>query len=198
MREVDNKWDAYFEELDPEERKLIFSETAEKNDTLAGFLATLYQRRYEDPKNPGRPVDNWLWKFVYLPGLYRKRRVSKKALLTEVGRTLDDLYLNMVLSEEEEAALYREFRNAARRYLGTCLGRNYGRRLFGLKEITSDEKRVRACEELWMMSRGLALCSDKAAKMSLFIDALHAEASAFCPDCDSIYDQLEQRHKKGV
>lgn len=198
MREVDDKWDAYFEELDPEERKLIFSETAEKNDALAGFLATIYERRYKDPKNPDRAVDNWLWKFVYLPGLYRKRRISKKALLTEVDRTLDDLYLNVILSEEEEAALYREFRNAARRYLGTCLGKKYGRRLFGLKEITSDEKRVRACEELWMMSRGLALCSHKESKMSLFNEALFAEASAFCPGCDDIYNQLEQKHSKGV
>ncbi len=198
MHEAEKKWDAYFNETDPEERKLIVGMTAGENDDLAGFLAMIYRKRYEDPKNHDRAVDNWLWKFVYLPGLYRKRRLSKKAMLTEVDRTLDDLCLNMILSKEEEAALYLEFRNAARRYLGTCLGRNYGRRLFGLKEISPAEKRARACEELWMMSRGLALSAGKEAKLSLFIEALRAEASEFCPDCDSIYEHLEQKHKRGV
>lgn len=52
------------------------------------FCRTLYQERYTHPKQPGRKVGNWLWKFVYLPGLYKRRRFLGKGAMKQEMRRL--------------------------------------------------------------------------------------------------------------
>ncbi len=196
MNELTEKWSAYFEELDPEQRMSIYGDIAGKVDSEAAFIAFIYNERYRDPKDPDRRVDNWLWKFVYLPGLYRKRRVSKSAFQKEVERTLKELHLDGSASAEEKQLLYLEYRNAARRFLGTCLGKRYGSRLFGMKEASPDEKKAKAAGELWMMSRGIALAAGKEIAMAPFAEALREELAVFYPEYRNIYDNLEQNFKK--
>lgn len=196
MSMENEKWTAYFSELDPEKRMLIFNDTVKETDAEAAFIANLYTERYRDAKDPDRKVDNWLWKFVYLPGLYKKRRISKSAFLSETDRTIADLKLGFPASENEKHFLFLEYRNAARRFLGTCLGKRYASRLFGMKEASPEEKKAKASEELWMMSRGIALASGKEAVMAPFIEALRAELSVFYPGYDAVYERLEKTFKK--
>ena len=191
MYELSERWRSYFAELEPDVRLDILDADG-KADAEAAFLRKLYRERYRDPKDPERMVDNWLWKFVYLPGLYKKRRVSKTAFKTEVERTLNELHLNDRLTETEAQALHWEYRNAARRFLGTCLGDRYGSRLFGLKKASVTEKKEKAAAELWMMSRGIALASGKTVTMEPFAEALSEELALFYPDYRKVYDQLEQ------
>ena len=191
MTEPNEYWRAYFDELEPDVRLEILN-AAGDSGAETSFLKKLYQERYRDPKHPERMVDNWLWKFVYLPGLYKKRRVSKTAFKTEVERTLDELHLNDRLTETEAQALHWEYRNAARRFLGTCLGDRYGSRLFGLKKASVTKKKEKAAAELWMMSRGIALASGKTVTMEPFAEALSEELALFYPDYRKVYDQLEQ------
>lgn len=186
-------WADYFVALDPQERLTVYNETAAEDDPLAAFLARLYDVRYHDPRRPGQSVDTWLWKFVYLPGLYQKRRVSKRAFHTEVERTLSDLLLDKPHTAAERLALYWEYRNAARRFLSTCLGKRYGSRLFGLKEASLAEKKEKASAELWMASRGIARAAGKEQEMSLFCDAVRDELAAFYPNYEEIHKRLEQR-----
>ena len=191
MTEPNEYWRAYFDELEPDVRLEILN-AAGDSGAETSFLTKLYQERYRDPKHPERMVDNWLWKFVYLPGLYKKRRVSKTAFKTEVERTLDELHLNDRLTETEAQALHWEYRNAARRFLGTCLGDRYGSRLFGLKKASVTEKKEKAAAELWMMSRGIALASGKTVTMEPFAEALSEELALFYPDYRKVYAHLEQ------
>ena len=196
MSAKNERWNAYFSELDPEKRMLIFNDTVKEIDAEAAFIASLYAERYRDAKDPDRKVDNWLWKFVYLPGLLKKRRISKSAFRNETERTLRELHLDGTASENEKQLLYLEYRNAARRYLGTCGSRRYGSRLFGLREASPEEKKEKACEELWMISRGIALASGKETAMAPFADALRDELSAFHPGYETIYARLEKNFKK--
>ncbi len=188
-----DRWTGYFSELDPEKRLAILNETKEKDDCTAAFLTQLYEERYHDPRRPGAVVDTWLWKLVYLPGLYRRRRISKGAFRREVERTLPELHLTDTLTEENRQALCLEYRNTARRFLGTCLGRRYASRLFGMKEADLEEKKQKACEEIWMASRGIALSSGKEEVMQPFCEALREELAVFYPGYQKIYNRLEQQ-----
>ena len=65
-----------------------------------------------------------------------------------------------------------------------------------MKEASPEEKKAKASEELWMMSRGIALASGKEAVMAPFIEALRAELSVFYPGYDAVYERLEKTFKK--
>ena len=174
---------------------MIFSVlAAEETDreTLA-FRRQLYKERYHDPKHPDRVVDWYLWKCVYLPGLYKKRRIGKKAFRRELEQTLKDLHLSdpAALSESERQILRLEFRNAARRYLDTCRGDSYANRFMGMVKASMKEKYERAGEEIWMMSRGLALAAGEEERMDLWCRALYEELCAFNTSAAESYRKLE-------
>lgn len=193
MYEPESAWTAYYKELEPQKRLEIFNALAQRGEKDLAFRRKLYEERYRDPKHPDRTVDLYLWKCVYLPGLYKKRRIPFSGFRQEVEKTLEELHLDApeTLSEAEKTALYLEFRNAARRYLSTCRSERYASRLMGLKKATAEEKRRRACEEIWMMSRGLALASGKEENFKLFSNALYEELLRFHPDCRDLYALLE-------
>lgn len=196
--ELDERWRGYFDELDPQVRLKRFNALAEEEERDLGFCRKIYQERYTDPKHPDRRVDNWLWKFVYLPGLFRRRKFLKGALRKELEGTLRDLHLEHpeALSEAEQAVLYWEFRNAARRYLSTCRGSRYARRFLGLKAATDQDKRDRACKDIWSASRGLARAAGAEENLRLWCDALYAELLCSDPDSRACYERLEENFGK--
>ena len=151
MYEIAESWRSYFEELDPKERLKRFNLLAGREDAFQAFCRTVYGERYHDPKHPERPVDTWLWKFVYLPGLYRRRKWMGRSLKKEMEKTTEELHLAgpETLSDMERAVLYLEFRNAARRYLSTCGGPRYASSFLGMKQATAEEKRARAGRPVW-------------------------------------------------
>lgn len=186
-------WEPYYEELDPKKRWAILQELDPEQSEELAIYRRLFQERYRDPKNPDRWVDTYLWKCVYLPGLYRKRRIPFSGFQREVEQTLRDLHLDAPerLTEEERRALYLEFRNAGWRYLSTCRSDRYASRLMGMKHATWPEKLRRATQDVWCMSRGLAKESNQQEKMELFCDALYCELLLFDPDSREIYQALE-------
>jgi hypothetical protein len=173
--EIDGVWVPYYAELEPGKRLEILNSLTEDD---SDFRHVLYRERYQDAKHPSRSVDNWLWKCVYLPGLYR-RGFFKGAARREMLATLSELHLPWDnLNDEDRAALYWEFRNTARRYLSTCRSDGYGNSFFGLKRASEEEKKQRACRDIWTMSRGVALC--------------HGLESEMLPWCRALRDELDE------
>ena len=198
MRSTEKTFGRYFEILSPRDRRLYFEELTDLDSETEEFCRKLYRERYQDKKDPDRRVDNWLWKAVYLPGIFRKRKLLKRAISNEVKGTLEDLHLENPgeLSEMEKKILYQEYRNTARRYLSTCNGVNYGSKLLGLKKASDAEKRERACEDIWMASRGFALAAGEEERMSLWCDAFLDELISYYPAGRRIIEELENSYKK--
>lgn len=137
MYGLDQAWNAYFEALDPEERLALLDIPAGRDDAVGDFCRTLWRERYTDPKQPGRRVDTWLYKFVCLPGLYRQRR---------------------------------------------SLGKGAVR-----KEMLD-----RACEDIWMASRGFALAAGIEENLKLWCGVLCDELPAYDPNSRRRYSEMEK------
>ncbi len=199
MYELNPNWQKYYENLEPEERGRILEEiiACEEDDGANDFRRQLYKERYTDPKDEKRSVDNFLWKCVFLPGLYRKRRFLFGNVKKECVRTAEEMHLLELerLSEAEKNALYWEFRNAVGRYLMTCQGDRYGKRLFGMKSASKDQKQISACEDVWMMSRGIARTSGLENEMRIFCDAAHDELMSWFPQGEQVCKRMEENHK---
>ena len=198
MDQLTDEWRCYFEELNPQERLNMLRLLENPGDELWEFCRTLYQQRYSDAKSPNRKVDAWLWKLVYLPGLYKRSKFLRKAMHKELEGTLRELYLDTpgAWDGAKKTALYLEFRNTARRYLSTCKGVNYASKLMGMKKATDAEKLDKACEDIWMASRGLAYAAGLEESLALWCDALHDELITWNPICQRYYAQLEQNIRK--
>ena len=198
MEQLNEEWRCYFEELDPQERLNMLNSLEDPEDALWDFCKMLYQQRYSDPKTPDRKVDTWLWKLVYLPGLYKRSKLLRRALHKEMEGTLRELNLDTpdTCDGMKRTALYLEFRNTARRYLSTCKGVNYASKLMGMKKATDAEKLDKACEDIWMASKGLAHAAGLEESLALWCQALHDELISWNPACQKYYDQLEQKIQK--
>ena len=185
----------YFAELDPDERRSrleVISDEGSTDSDIVDFCRAMYKRRYTDPKDPKHTVDNWLWKIVYLPGLYSKRGFLKSALRKEAAATVGDLMLKAPgrYSELEKALLYLEFRNAARRYLSTCNSDRYGSRFLGMKKSTSDDRNYKAAEDIWRASSGLAAASGEEERLSIWCTALRDELYEYDIACGEYYSSF--------
>ena len=172
-------WREYYEVLEPEKRKALLEKLSKSvpDDGANRFRKKLFEQRHTDPKKADHMIDLFLWQCVYLPGLYRKRNFFLFNARQEMQRALKDSFLDgsVRMNAAEKSALYWELRNAAARYFATCSGSRYGNKFLGMKHATMEEKRERACEDAWIMSRGMALCSGLEKEMQIFIDAVRDE-----------------------
>lgn len=199
MIQLDLMWNPYFDTLDPEERLERLNSLEGLDNGIAAFCRTLYRERYTHPRDPRRKVDNWLWKLIHLLGLYKRGTfLSKGALKKEMEGTAKEFYLDRpaILGEAEQTVLYLEFRNTARRYLSTCDSPGYANGIMGLKQATRQEQLDRACEDIWMASRGVARAAGMEDRFQLWCDALYAELLVYDPDSQQHYTELEQNFKK--
>ena len=112
--------------------------------------------------------------------------------------TLKELHLEDPdgLSEMERTVLYLEFRNTARRYLSTCRSVNYARKFLGLKKASDQEKLDRACQDIWMVSRGIARAAGLEDPLKLWCDALYDELLDYDPGSGKHYLELEEKFRK--
>lgn len=195
MHELNEAWMTYFKELDPQKRFKLLQDLPDLEDGALDFCRTLYQQRYINPKHPDQAADTWLWKFVYLPGLFKRRRFLPGALKKEMQGTLKELCLEHPdeLSDIQKTILYLEFRNAARRYLSTCKGDHYARKMLGLRRATDQEKRSQACEDIWMVSKGLAQVTGQEENLKLWCEALYTELLEYDPDSRKDYEELDAK-----
>ena len=191
---IDKELLEYFRELSPRDRRLMLEAMDGQDRAAVGFCEMLYRDRYSDPKDPERRVDNWLWKIVYLPGLYSKKGLLKKAVRNEAEAAVKDLRLEDAgsYSDTEKTLLYLEFRNAAKRYLSTTKSDRYGSSFLGLKKAGAEEKLRKATEDLWRASRGLAVASGETERLEIWCAALRDELIQFDKDCEAYYAELEK------
>ena len=195
---IDKELMEYFRELSPRDRRVMLDDLEEQdnlNQDVLQFCRKLYNERYTDPKDPEHRVDNWLWKIVYLPGLYSKRKMLKSPLRKEAGEAISDLHLDDTgrFSDMEKTLLYLEFRNAAKRYLSTCSSDGYGSKMFGLKKLSAEEKKQRASEDIWTASRGIAVAAGEEERFEIWCIALRDELFQYDRACEGYYEELERR-----
>ena len=197
MEEIGGALSEYYAELEPDERVKLLDAVPEDTDWPLDFCRRVFRLRHTDPKHPEHQVDNWLWKCVYLPGLYQRRKSLKKQVRREAGELLRDLLLDgsEPLGEGERAALYWEFRNTARRYLSTCKSGRYAAKFLGIKKASEREKKEKACREIWQMSRGIARAAGQEEALSLWCGAFRAALLEFDPALEARYEELEATEK---
>lgn len=185
----------YFRELSPRERWLMLEAIEGTDEEVMDFCRKLYHDRYTDPKKPEKSVDNWLWKLAYLPGLYAKRGIFRRAVFREAAETIRELHLEDPDSytDEGKTLLYLEFRNAAKRYLTTCESEGYGNTFFGLKKSSPEDKKYKATEDLWSASRWLAMSSSEADRLEIWCLALRDELFHYDETCEIFYEELEKK-----
>ena len=197
MADLNALWTDYFLELDPARRRELLNALIDAGAETTVFCHRLYRERYRDKKDPDKQVDNWLWKLVYLPGLYRRRRGLSKPIRHEMEGGFRELHLDEWdrLTEDERHVLTMEYRNAARRYLSTCRGARYGSKLLGLKKANEAQKLDRAALDIWSAARGLPEKAGLGTAFRPWSEALLAELTIFDPACERRYRELEEKER---
>ncbi|MBQ7195866.1 MAG: hypothetical protein IJS40_00475 [Synergistaceae bacterium] len=154
----------------------------------SSFLRVLYDERYSDHTNKKRDnIDWWLWRAICLNML-----CGKMNLFGSRRRELNTICAELRMNDFKHVAfLYHEYRNVARRYLSTCKSAGYASRFMGLSPANDNQKVVKACSDIWYMSKGIALLDGVYDKMKTWCDALYDELIDFDPICIDEYKKLE-------
>ncbi|MBQ3694155.1 MAG: hypothetical protein II884_05225 [Synergistaceae bacterium] len=191
MYELQEYLHAYYDEIDPKKRLEILDSLHEDENT--NYLHALYINRYSDHENKGRKnVDWWLWRCICLHQLYNRGRLFRRFRDREVNAIITELCMN---DESHSAMLYYEYRNVCRRYLSTCKSSDYASSFMGFRKAGDDEKVIRACEDIWQMSKGVAISAGVEDKMHLWIEAFHDELMNYDSICHDEYERLDSRRK---
>lgn len=177
MYEIDAKFKEYFSELEPSKRLELLDALPDDEDTQ--FIRRLYSERYIKEK------DSWLWRAIYLMMTYGKSTFFKSSRNKEVRKILKELH-----SDDDNSFLYHEYRNVARRYLSTCNSYGYASSLLGLRQASDDEKIIRACQDIWQMSEGIARQENLRDNMKLWIKAFYDELADYNQICRHEYERL--------
>ncbi|MBR0035624.1 MAG: hypothetical protein IJP54_08095 [Synergistaceae bacterium] len=191
MYEIHESLTEYFAELDPKRRLEILDSLSDGEGVDSGFLHELYHDRYSDHENRGRKnVDWWLWRCICLQQLYNKGGFFRKFRKREVNAILEELRTNDT-DPQHRAYLYHEYRNTAGRYLSTCKSGNYASRFMGFRQASDDEKALRACGDIWEMSRGIARSEGVEERMQVWCEAFRDEVLEYDPVCREEYARLD-------
>ena len=191
MYEIHESLTEYFAELDPKRRLEILDSLSDGEGVDSGFLHELYHDRYSDHENRGRKnVDWWLWRCICLQQLNNRGGFFRKFRKREVNAILEELRTNDT-DPQHRAYLYHEYRNTAGRYLSTCKSGNYASRFMGFRQASDDEKALRACGDIWEMSRGIARSEGVEERMQVWCEAFRDEIFEYDPVCREEYARLD-------
>ena len=95
--------------------------------------------------------------------------------------------------------MYLEFRNAARRYFGTCGNKSYGKKLMGIVTMNENQRRDKMAREVWRLTEGLPGRFETSDDMALFCRAVRDEFIAECPDGEQrLKKQDDHRGRKRI
>ena len=180
---------AYFAEIKSQRRLELLDSihVQEKLDEYdSKFLRVLYHERYS-----GGDKDIWLWRALCLQMLYNRGNplIFKKSRPREINAILDELHMNDDTPSHENL-LYWEYRNVARLYLSTCRASGYASSFMGFRQASDDEKILRACQDIWQMSEGIARRDNLQDKMQLWCGAFRDELVDYDPVCKAEYQRL--------
>lgn len=203
MEEKEVLKQTYFNELDPELRLEMLKRYSESYPQDADLV--LYQKlwdlRYTDPKNPKQRVDSFLWQIINLMCLYRVSRFFSKGTEKEIEAAMKTLGFSDAAGygDTGRETLYLEFRNAARRYFGTCDHKAYGKKMMGIVTMNDKERRDKMAREVWQLTEGLSDRFETSGDMALFCKAVRDEFVEECPDgAKQLSEQRERRRKKRI
>ena len=193
MYELQEYLQEYFYELEPKKRLEILDSLQEDENT--NYLHSLYQNRYSDHDNKGRKnVDWWLWRCICLHQLYNKGGFFRRFREREVNAIITELCMNDN-EQSHMAMLYYEYRNVCKRYLSTCKSSEYASSFMGFRKASDEQKVIRACEDIWQMSKGIASTAGVEDKMRLWIEAFHDELMSYDSICHDEYERLDSNRR---
>ena len=189
MYEQSGSWNLYYRETDPKIRARMLPELlADEPDDGAGpYRLLLFKARHEDPEDPEKEIDRYLWNCVNFAQIYRSSRFFKKNAGKEVRKAMAEMELPQAASKDpgKELAAYWEIRNAAARYLRTCSDSGYRRTLFGMMSSGEADRADQICKDIWEMTTGLALRLGLEEELWLWIRAVQDQYCSAFPDGQS-------------
>lgn len=189
MYEIHESLTEYFAELEPRKRLEILDALPEVEGVDVRFLHELYHDRYSDHEGKGRKnVDWWLWRSICLQQLNNRGGFFKRFRKREVSKILQELRTD---DTQHSAYLYHEYRNVARRYLSTCRSGNYASRFMGFRQASDDEKALRACRDIWEMSRGIAKSDGVEEQLRVWCEGFRDEIFEYDVVCREEYMRLD-------
>lgn len=180
----------YYKEIDPKKRLVILDSLSDNE--AASFVRDVYNDRYSDHEGKGRKnIDWWLWRCICLQILYGRGNFLRRFRDREIATIVGELRLNDT-DESHRQHLYHEYRNVCRRYLSTCKSGNYAARFMGFKQASDEEKVMKACEDVWQMSAGVARKTGNVPAMKLWIEAFRDELYDYDEICREEYTRLQE------
>lgn len=200
MEEKEALRETYFAELDPELRRQLLEQYGETNpqDVDVDLFRKLWILRYTDPKNAKQRVDAFLWQIVNLMCLYRVSKFFSGGTEKEIDAAMRTLGFSDAAEygNAGREVLYLEFRNAARRYFGTCENKSYGKKLMGIVTMNENERSDKMARETWQLTEGLSGRFETSDDMALFCKAVSDEFIARCPDGEKRLKAQDQHRRK--
>jgi hypothetical protein len=192
--------ETYFAELDPDLRKELLEQyrEADPQDAEIDLFRRLWTLRYTDPKDTKHRVDTFLWQIVNIMCLYRLSNFFSKGTEKEIDAAMETLGFSDAAEYGDAGReyLYLEFRNAARRYFGTCDNKSYGKKLMGIVTMNENQRRDKMAREVWRLTEGLPERFETSDDMALFCRAVRDEFIAQCPDGEQRLKKQDEQHSK--
>ena len=193
-------WKEFYEEMDPDRRKAIYEVNLKnlEDDGANALRGELIDLRYTDPRDPKHRVDNFLWQMVILPGFLRPIYFIKAVGEREIRGIIRDLGLSGAgdWDEAKRHAAYWEYRNAADRYLSTCTGPGYAKKLFGMMASSDEEKLARTARDLYSMAVTVPEKYGRQKELELFTSALKDSFITSSSDAERAWNTVRYMKKK--
>ena len=188
MYQMNECWREYYTELDPDKRRELYQAITEgqEDDGANALRKKLMDLRHTDPRNSSHKVDNFLWNMVILPGYLRPMYFIKAVGEREIKGVIRDLGLDNAAEWDETkcGAAYWEYRNAAARYLTTCQGPSYAKKLFGTMHSSDEEKLAKTARDFYNMTVTVPAKYGKEKEFEIFISALQDTFRHSSPDAE--------------
>lgn len=195
MYQIGECWKEFYKELDPDRRRELYKTAVQESedDGANALRKGLMEMRYTDPRDSSRKVDNFLWNMVILPGYMRPMYFIKAIGEREIKGVIRELGLENAQEwdESKRAAAYWEYRNTAARYLTTCEGPSYAKKLFGTMHSTDEEKLARTAKDFYSMAVLVPAKYGVEKELELFIRALKDAFLAYSPDAPGLWRAME-------
>ena len=192
-------WRPYYQELDEEKRWKLYEEivNSTEDDGANALRKKLYEKRYTNPKKPGKKTDNGIWEMVVMPAQFHGVVAMKKNTQKQIRESLEKLGITEenMSTDVKKSAVYWEIRNIARRFYSTMESPRYGRKLFGMMESSWDEKQVRAAGDVWTMAELVPEKFDMKEEMELFTRAVIDEFYCVSDDAKRIYEAVREKSR---
>lgn len=149
MYEINDKWQRYFDTVEPSDRRALLDEIEENEIAKA-----LYERRYVTKRK--QEADTFLFNCIDFAVRSRVPKPPKAKYVREITRALDNMGMDMIDSQEKQTFVYWEIRNTIKRYIELNSAPGSRKKFFGLMTMSKVESDQRTYEELKAMSDELA------------------------------------------